>query len=145
MTVRHILCHKNHVTLLRFKIEPGGSVVDQLVFAAQKSFISGEFSPGQEFPSVRTLAAELKIHPNTAHKVIQQLIEGRWLEARPGLPTVVAEPPVARARDRKRLLLKDVERLVVDAKGVGLSLHDVVQAISSQWNQLDELAAERRK
>ncbi len=94
---------------------------------------------------MRTLAAELKIHPNTAHKVVQQLIEGRWLEARPGLATVVAEPPAARARDRKRLLLKDVERLVVDAKAVGLSLHDVVQAISSQWNQLDELAAERRK
>ena len=139
------MCHKARVTLTRLKIEPGGSVVEQLVFAAQKAFLSGEFSPGQEFPSLRTLAAELKIHPNTAHKAIQQLIEGGWLEARPGLPTIVAEAPVARARDRKRLLLKDVERLVVDAKRVGLSLHDLVQAISGQWNQIDALAAERRK
>jgi GntR family transcriptional regulator len=139
------MCHKNRVTLIKFKIEPGGSVVEQLVFAAQKAFLSGEFSPGQEFPSVRMLAAELKIHPNTAHKVIQQLIEGRWLEARPGLATIVAAPPVGRARDRKRLLLKDVERLVVDAKSVGLNLHDLVQAISAQWNQIDDLAAERRK
>jgi GntR family transcriptional regulator len=115
------------------------------VFAAQKSFLNGEFSPGQAFPSVRTLAAELKIHPNTAHKAIQQLIRDRWLEARPGLHTVVAEPPVARASERKRLLLQDVERLVVEAKRVGVSLHDVVQALSAQWSQLDQQAAERRK
>ena len=31
------------------------------------------------------MAASLKIHPNTAHKVIQALIEDRWLEARPVL------------------------------------------------------------
>jgi GntR family transcriptional regulator len=133
------------VTLLKFKAKPGESIVDQLVFAAQKSFLNGEFSPGQAFPSVRTLAAELKIHPNTTHKAIQQLIQDRWLEARPGLHTVVAEPPVAHARERKRLLLQDVERLVVEAKRVGVSLHDLVQAISAQWNQLDQQAAERRK
>jgi GntR family transcriptional regulator len=139
------MCHAHCVTLLRFKALPGAPIVDQLVFAAQKSFLSGEFSPGQEFPSVRTLAAELKIHPNTAHKVVQQLIQGRWLEARPGLHTVVAEPPIARASERKRLLLQDVERLVVDAKRVGISLHELVQAISGQWNQLDRQASGRRK
>jgi GntR family transcriptional regulator len=139
------MCHATRVTLLRFKPLPGEPIVDQLVFAAQKSFLSGEFSPGQAFPSVRTLAAELKIHPNTAHKAVQQLIQGRWLEARPGLHTVVIEPPIARASERKRLLLQDVERLVVDAKRVGISLHELVQAISGQWNQLDQLAADRRK
>jgi GntR family transcriptional regulator len=139
------MCHSVYVTLLRFKALPGEPIVDQLVFAAQKSFLSGEFSPGHAFPSVRTLAAELKIHPNTAHKAVQQLIQGRWLEARPGLHTVVAEPPIARAGERKRLLLQDVERLVVDAKRLGISLHDLVQSISGQWNQLDQQAAERRK
>jgi GntR family transcriptional regulator len=139
------MCHPLHVTLIRFKALPGESIVDQLVFAAQKAFLSGEFSPGQSFPSVRSLAAELKIHPNTAHKAVQQLIRDRWLEAKPGLPTVVAEPPVARSSDRRRLLLQDVARLVVEAKCVGASLHEVVQAISAQWNQIDQLAAERRK
>ena len=51
-------------------MQPGQSIFDQVVFAAVKAFISGEFQPGQAFPSVRALAAELKIHPNTAHKVV---------------------------------------------------------------------------
>jgi DNA-binding transcriptional regulator YhcF (GntR family) len=61
------------VTLLRFRMRPGESIFDQVVYAAKKAFISGEFQTGQPFPSVRTLAAELKIHPNTAHKVVQYL------------------------------------------------------------------------
>lgn len=49
LTVRRSMCHANRVTLLRFKPLPGEPIVDQLVFAAQKSFLSGEFSPGQRF------------------------------------------------------------------------------------------------
>jgi GntR family transcriptional regulator len=117
-------------------MRPGESIFDQVVYAAKKAFISGEFQPGQPFPSVRTLAAELKIHPNTAHKAVQYLIQERWLEARPGIGTVVAEPPEARAGDRQKLLRQEVEQLVVEAKRVGLDLRDVVRAVEAQWAKL---------
>ena len=135
------------MSLLTFKAQPGQSLFDQLIFAAEKSFLSGEFSPGQAFPSVRTLAAELKIHPNTAQKIIHHLIGERWLEVRPGIGTVVAERSPARATDRKRLLTTEVERLVVEAKKLGVSLQEVVQAISAGWAGLDATAtgAGRRK
>jgi GntR family transcriptional regulator len=139
------VCHTTSVTLIRFALQPGQSIFDQVVFAAQKAFLSGEFQRGQAFPSVRALAADLKIHPNTAHKVIQHLIHERWLEVRPGIGTVVAETPAARAGDRKRLLQQEVERLVVEAKRVGASLHDVVQAISAQWTTLEKTAQGNRR
>jgi GntR family transcriptional regulator len=133
------------VSLLSFKSQPGQSIYEQLIFAAEKAILGGEFSPGQAFPSVRTLAAELKIHPNTAQKIIHQLVAERWLEVRPGIGTVVAERPAVRAADRRRLLKEDVERLIVEAKKVGVSLQDVVQALSAGWIELDATAAERRK
>jgi hypothetical protein len=37
------MCHSSDVTLLRFQFKPGQSIFDQLVFAAKKAFISGEF------------------------------------------------------------------------------------------------------
>jgi GntR family transcriptional regulator len=126
------------VTLLRFTLRPGQSIFEQVVFAAQKAFLSGEYRPGQAFPSVRALAAELKIHPNTAHKVVQHLIHERWLEARPGIGTVVAEPPRARVGDRQRLLQQEVEQLVVEARRVGVRLQEVVQAISNEWSKIDQ-------
>lgn len=134
-----------HVTLLRFQLKPGQSIFDQLVFAAKKAFISGDFLPGQAFPSVRTLAAELKIHPNTAHKAVQYLIQERWLESRLGIGTVVAEPPAARAGERRRILEQEVEQLVVEAKRVGLELDEIVEAIESQWTLLERPVEVSRK
>ena len=125
------------MTLLGFKLRPGDSIFDQLVFAAKKAFISGEFRPGQAFPSVRTLASELKIHPNTAHKVIQFLIQERWLEVKPGIGTVVAERPEARVGEKKRVLRHEVEQLVVEAKRVGIELEEVIEAIEARWAELE--------
>ena len=139
------MCHSMRVTLLRLTLRPNQSIFDQLVFAAQKAFLSGEFQPGQTFPSVRELAAEFKIHPNTAHKVVQYLIQERWLEARPGIGTVVAKLPQARAGDKKRLLEQEVEQLVVEAKRVGLEVRDLVAAIESRWMMLERSMEVSRK
>ena len=138
------MCHITAVTLFRFTLRPGESIFDQVVYAAKKAFVSGELTPGQPFPSVRTLATELKIHPNTAHKAVQHLIQERWLEARPGVGTVVAPPPAARAGDRKRLVQYEVEQLVVEAKRVGLDLEELTDAIEAQWQKLEKPEVLRR-
>ena len=130
------MCHITSVTLFRLALRPGVSIFDQVVFAATKAFVSGEFQPGQAFPSVRALASELKIHPNTAHKVVQHLIQERWLDVQPGIGTVVAVHPPARAGDRRRLLQHEVEQLVVEALRVGLELEDVLDAIEARWARL---------
>src|SRR4029077_9337987 len=131
-------CHSSAVTLLNLKLRPGQPIFDQVVFASKKAFLSGEFQAGQAFPSVRTLAAEFKIHPNTAHKVVRHLIQERWLEVRPGIGTVVAELPEARASDRKRLLRQEVEQLVVEAMRVGVELAEVLDAVETQWARIEK-------
>jgi GntR family transcriptional regulator len=139
------MCHSSDVTLFKFTLRPGDSIFDQVVYAAQKAFISGEFLPGQPFPSVRALAAQLKIHPNTAHKVVQHLIQERNLEVKPGVGTVVAAMPEVRSGDRKRLLHQEVEQLVVEARRVGVEMSDVMNAIETQWARLDRPAEGKRK
>ena len=129
--------------MIPFKVRftPGESIFDQVCFAATRSILAGELQAGEPFPSVRTLALELKIHPNTAHKVVQRLIQERWLMAQPGVGTVVAAPPKARAGDRKRLLEGEVEKLVVEALRVGASLGEVQQAVEDTWTDLRGLKA----
>ena len=120
----------------RTKFVPGQSIFDQVVFAATKAILAGDLKAGEAFPSVRTLALDLRIHPNTAHKVVQHLIQERWLVAQPGVGTVVAQPPKARAGDRKRLLEDEVEKLVVEAMRVGAGLDEVQQAVEETWTEL---------
>jgi GntR family transcriptional regulator len=130
------MCHIINVTPFKLVLVPGESIFDQVVFAATRSILSGALRPGQPFPSVRALAADLKIHPNTAHKVVQHLIQERWLEARPGIGTVVAEPPEARPGDRQRLLEDEVGKLVVEARRVGANLDEVIAAIRAGWKDM---------
>jgi GntR family transcriptional regulator len=125
----------------KVKFSPGQSIFDQVCFAAIKAILAGELRAGEAFPSVRTLALDLKIHPNTAHKVVQHLIQERWLMAQPGLGTLVAQPPKARAGDRRRLLEDEVERLVVEAMRVGAGLTEVKQAVDDTWRDLRGLKA----
>jgi GntR family transcriptional regulator len=120
----------------KLKLILGDSIFDQVVFAATRSILAGELKAGETFPSVRALALDLKIHPNTAHKVVQHLIQERWLVAQPGIGTVVAQPPKARAGDRKRLLEDEVEKLVVEAMRVGAGLDEVQQAVEETWTDL---------
>jgi GntR family transcriptional regulator len=120
----------------KVRFSPGQSIFDQVCFAAVRSILAGELKVGEAFPSVRTLALDLKIHPNTAHKVVQHLVQERWLVVQPGLGTVVAQPPKARAGDRKRLLEDEVERLVVEAMRVGAGLDEVQQAVGDIWHEL---------
>lgn len=126
------------MTQLRFQLKPGEPIIDQVIFAAKKAFISGDLQPGQPFPSVRALASDLKIHPNTAHKAIQHLIQDRWLEVRQGIGTVVARRPEPRRGDRKRLLQQEVEHLVVEAIRVELELPELLEAIEEQWAKIEK-------
>jgi GntR family transcriptional regulator len=129
--------------MVPFKVRftPGQSIFDQVCFAAIKAILAGELKVGESFPSVRTLALDLKIHPNTAHKVVQHLVQERWLAVQPGVGTVVAQPPKARSGDRKRLLEDDVEKLVVEAMRVGAGLGEVQQAVGDTWRALRPVKA----
>ena len=120
----------------RLTLQSGVPVHEQVAFAAKKAMISGQLRPGDPFPSVRALSKAMKIHPNTAHKVIAQLTAEGLLEVRPGIGTVVLQPPAGRQNERARLLGREVEQLTVEAKKLGLTLDDLHTAIDEQWQRL---------
>lgn len=121
----------------RLTFRPGVSLYEQVVYAAKRAIISGAMRPGDPFPSVRSLSKELKINPNTAHKVVNQLVSEGMIEVRVGVGTVVAAIGSSSAAERSRLLKSELEELVVEAKKLGMELDDVVQALIQHWRRLD--------
>ncbi len=121
----------------RLTFQPGISIYEQVAYAAKKAVIAGQMRPGDPFPSVRALSKELKINPNTAHKVITQLLTEGLLEVLPGIGTVVAAPASSTAAERGKLLRTELEQLVVQAKKLGLSLDEVTAAVADHWERLD--------
>src|SRR5687768_3340750 len=107
-------------------LRSGVPIYEQVIYAVTRAVINGELSPGNPFPSVRSLSQELKINPNTAHKIIAELTDRGLLSVKPGIGTVVAAGRPATASARRLVLEEEAERLIVEAKRAGLSLNEVV-------------------
>lgn len=122
-------------------LQPGASIFEQVVYAAKKAVISGQMRPGDPFPSVRTLSKFLKINPNTAHKVITQLVTEGLIEVQPGLGTIVAEMRRSPVAARASLIRREVEQVVVEAKKLGFDLDELTDAIARHWHRLDAASA----
>ncbi len=120
---------------------PGSPLYEQIVYAATKAIVSGQLRAGDDFPSVRTLSRELKINPNTAHKVLTCLVDSGLLEIRPGSAPVVAARAVSTKAEKANLLQIEVEQLVVEAKRLGIDLDDIQDSVARHWARL----AEKRK
>ena len=113
---------------------------EQVIYAVTRAIVGGQLRPGDVFPSVRTLSQELKINPNTAHKIVAALIEQELLVVRPGIGTEVADGRRGPNAVRRTSLEDDAERLTVAAKRAGFSVHDVVAAVRRQWARLANLS-----
>ncbi|MEO5959488.1 MAG: GntR family transcriptional regulator [Opitutaceae bacterium] len=124
--------------MLPFSIDlkSGLPVAEQILFAVKKAVVAGQLRPGDKFPSVRVLSQELRINPNTAHKVVAALVSEGVLVTTPAVGSVVAERELGGRKERTELLGAEVEWLVVEAKKLGLGLDDVQAAVAAHWKKL---------
>ena len=124
--------------MLPFSIDlkPGLPITEQVIFAVKKAVVAGQLKPGQPFPSVRVVSQELRINPNTAHKIVAALVAQGVLITTPAVGSVVAEHAAGDRAERAGLLGADLERVVVEAKKLGLTLDEVTDGLAAHWKKL---------
>lgn len=88
---------------LAIAIRPGDTraIHRQIVDAVRRKISAGELGVGDALPSVRALAAQLTINPNTVSKAYGQLAAEGWVESRAGLGLFVARPRVQLSADER--------------------------------------------
>lgn len=124
--------------MLPFAIElkPGLPITEQVLFAVKKAVVAGQLKAGEPFPSVRALSQELQINPNTAHKIVATLVAEGVLVTTPAVGSVVAERGAVDRAARAELLGDELERVVVEAKKLGLTLDEVQSGLAAHWKKL---------
>ena len=78
----------------------------------------------------------MKINPNTAHRVVQELVADGTLEVMPGKGTRIAAPRTLTTVQRRRMIGPDLEKLVIEAKRLGFGLNELTTDISHQWKTM---------
>lgn len=108
-------------------------IVAQVVFAVA----AGDLAPGDMLPSVRDLAAELVVNPNTVARAVQELERLGVLASKRGLGMEVTPDGPKLCRDRRRgIVLERLREALKEAASAGLSLADVCKMAEHEWPKL---------
>jgi GntR family transcriptional regulator len=92
----------------------------------------GALQAGAAVPSVRDLAKDLRVNPNTVARAYQRLTEGGVLSVKRGEGTYVAdEPPITRKAERNEALRDAATRYASTSIAVGASLDDAVDELNA--------------
>jgi GntR family transcriptional regulator len=105
----------------------------QIVDGVRRLIASGELPVGAALPSVRGLAQQLTVNPNTVAKAYGELTAEGWLDARAGLGLFVATPRQRLSdEERSRRLDDAVQRFAGDVIGLDYDAATILDRVAGE-------------
>jgi GntR family transcriptional regulator len=133
--------HSNSLAPFRFTLDlqSGVPVYRQMIDQVQAGIATGALSPGRQLPTVRQVAVDLAINPNTVLRAYRELEIRGVLETQQGTGTFISHRQ-ARTDDseRERRLEQLVSEFVARAGAGGFTLQDVVDSLHDRYPALEK-------
>jgi GntR family transcriptional regulator len=108
-------------------------IIRQISDGIKRLVAGGELQPGDALPSVRGLAQQLSINPNTVAKAYAELTLDGWLLSRAGLGLFVAEQRQRLSdAERGRRLDEAVDRFVGDVIGLDYPSDTILDRVAGE-------------
>ena len=109
-------------------------IYSQIVDGFREKIIGGVLSAGEKLPSVRDLAAELTINPNTIARAYRELEAGGWIATVPGKGCFVCGIPENRTN---AALLKEFDDLTQRLVMLGITRQELIRRLQEGANKDD--------
>jgi len=101
-------------------------IISQILYAIAR----GDLAPGTQLPTVRQLAVELSVNPNTVIKAYKELEIRGNLETQQGTGTFISETEVTISPgEKKRLLTALCKEVVGRAGAYGIEVAEIIEAL----------------
>jgi len=121
------------------QLQAGQPIYEQIVHAVKRALATEHLRPGDRFPAVRAISAELRINPNTVQKAVSALVAGGVLEIRSGQGSFVAQTVASDRREQVRTLEPIVEKLLIEASRLGLDEEQLFLFIQKQARKMKRI------
>ena len=103
----------------------------QIVDSYRERIAAGILQPGDKLPSVRELAADLAINPNTIQRAYRELESAGWIHTQPGKGCFVTGIP---GGSEKQQLLKTLEDAAQALLALGLTRAEIAAYLTEGGN-----------
>ena len=115
---------------LQLDLHSGMPVYRQLIDQVRGGIASGMLAAGDQLPTVRQLAVDLAINPNTVVRAYRELELGGLLETHQGTGTFIGTQKMKRPdAQRERQLAQIVSDCVSRAGAAGFTVDDLIEAL----------------
>ncbi len=133
----------NRKLLLQIDFRSGLPIYTQIVNQVQTQVVAGVLKPGDQLPTVRSLAEELRVNFNTVARAYRLLDEARIISTQQGRGTYITEvpPPKVTEQLRQESLEALTQRFIGEAMRLDFSKTEISQMVKDQlkaWNASDE-------
>lgn len=109
-------------------------IYEQIVEKFQMLIVKGVLPPGSQMPSVRSLAVELSINPNTIQKAFAVLEQEGYIFSVKGRGNFVSES-VSLFQKKKDACLEELRKLLAQAKELGILESDCRNVLSQVYHK----------
>lgn len=122
--------------MLELNFKSGVPICDQIVNGFIRMKALGLVESGEQMPSVRQLAVELSVNPNTIQKAYQMLESNGIIYSLKGKGSFISSDAAADIAVIKSAK-KDFRRAVVSAKELGLKRYELIEIIDEVCTEED--------
>ena len=132
---------------LQLDFHSGLPIYTQIVNQIQSQLANGILKPGDQLPTVRALASELRVNFNTVARAYRILDEVRIISTQQGRGTFITEkpPPEVSEKLRHESLSALTNRFITEALRLGFSEREVSQMVRDSlksWKESNEVDKE---
>jgi len=114
----------------RLDLHSGVPVYRQIIDQVRGGIASGSLVPGDQLPTVRQLAVDLTINPNTVTRAYRELELGGLLASHQGTGTFISAQKIKRGdAERERQLEQIVGDSVARAGAAGFTVEDLIEQL----------------
>lgn len=110
-------------------------VYEQLIDNIRENVLLGNIAPGEQLPSVRSLAGELCINPNTIQRAYNELERMNFLVSVPGRGSFISDDLSELRDSQKKNIMCELEKLLVDSKNAGVKKEEVETLLNKVWEE----------
>src|SRR5690625_491612 len=105
----------------------------QVVRQFKEQIAIGKLEPGQEIPSRRELANQLKINPNTAQRAYKEMEEQGLIYTESNQPSKITTDEKILSAVREELITEAIEVFVSSVRPINVPLEEIIELITEKY------------
>ncbi|MDC7220611.1 MAG: GntR family transcriptional regulator [Spirochaetales bacterium] len=132
---------------LSFSLDPKSGVpyYKQVILQVEMAIADGRLVTGEQLPTVRSLAVDLKINPNTISRAYRELEIRGVVNTQQGTGTFISEKEIElSAVERERILASLTRDFIVKANSYGIDMDQVINYLQ-EMRENEPLKTKKRK